>query len=156
MNFFPFVILITHLLFFFSGFSHAVDTITQSQSISDGGRSLVSKYGSFELGFFSPGSSSNRYLGIWYKNIPLRTVVWVANRRHPIKDLSGVLMVNGSGNLLLLDQNRTVVWSANSTKKARNPIAQLLESGNLVLTDDQKEENISVAKTILLIHCYRG
>jgi hypothetical protein len=141
MNFFSFVIPITHLLFFFSGFSHAVDTITQSQSISDGGRSLVSKYGSFELGFFSPGSSSNRYLGIWYKNIPLRTVVWVANRRHPIKDLSGVLMVNGSGNLVLLDQNRTVVWSANSTKEARNPIAQLLESGNLVLTDDQKEEN---------------
>jgi hypothetical protein len=143
MNFFSFVIPITHILFFFPGFSHAVDTITQSQSISDGGsgRTLVSKDGSFELGFFSPGSSTNRYLGIWYQNIPLRTVVWVANRRNPIKDLSGVLMVNGSGNLVLLDQNRTVVWSANSTKEARNPIAQLLESGNLVLRDDQKEEN---------------
>jgi hypothetical protein len=142
MNFFSFVIPITHILFFFYGFSHAVDTITRSQSISDGGRrTLVSKDGSFELGFFSPGSSTNRYLGIWYKNIPLRTVVWVANRRNPIKDLSGVLMVNGSGNLVLLDQNRTVVWSANSTKEARNPIAQLLESGNLVLRDDQKEEN---------------
>jgi hypothetical protein len=143
MKFFSFVIPITYVLFFFSGFSHAVDTITQSQSISDGGsgRTLVSKDGSFELGFFSPNSSTNRYLGIWYKNIPLRTVVWVANRRNPIKDLSGVLMVNGSGNLILLDQNRTVVWSANSTNEARNPIAQLLESGNLVLRDDQEEEN---------------
>jgi hypothetical protein len=143
MNFFSFVIPITHILFFFYGFSHAVDTITQSQSISDGdsGGTLVSKDGSFELGFFSPRSSTNRYLGIWYQNIPLRTVVWVANRRNPIKDLSGVLMVNGSGNLVLLDQNRTVVWSANSTKEGRNPIAQLLESGNLVLRDDHKEEN---------------
>jgi hypothetical protein len=50
-------------------------------------------------------------------------------------------MVNGTGNLILLDQNRTVVLSANSTKEALNPIAQLLESGNLVLKEDQKEEN---------------
>jgi hypothetical protein len=112
MKFFSFLIPITYILFFFSGFSHAVDTINQSQSISDGGsgRTLVSKDGSFELGFFSPGSSTNCYFGIWYKNIPLKTVVWVANRRNPIKDLSGVLMVNGSGNLILLDQIRTVVW----------------------------------------------
>jgi hypothetical protein len=143
MKFFSFLIPITYILFFFSGFSHAVDTINQSQSISDGGsgRTLVSKDGSFELGFFSPGSSTNCYFGIWYKNIPLKTVVWVANRRNPIKDLSGVLMVNGSGNLILLDQIRTVVWSANSTNEAQNPIAQLLESGNLVLRDDQEREN---------------
>jgi hypothetical protein len=138
MNIFSLLIPITNLLFFFNGFSHAVDTISQAQSISDG-RTLVSKDGSFELGFFRPGSSTNRYLGIWYKNIPVKTVVWVANRRHPIKDLSGVLMVNGSGNLVLLYQNRTVVWSANSTKAARNPVAQLLDSGNLVLRDEEEE-----------------
>jgi hypothetical protein len=140
MQIFSFVIVITNFLFFCSGFSNFVDTITRSQSISDG-TTLVSRDGkSFELGFFSPGSSTNRYLGIWYKNIPAKTVVWVANRRNPIKDLSGVLMVNGSGNLVLLYLNGSVVWWANSTKEARNPIVQLLDSGNLVLRDE-KEEN---------------
>jgi hypothetical protein len=71
--------------------------------------------------------------------IPVKTVVWVANWRHPIKDLFDVLLVNGSGNLVLLNQNRTVVWSANSTKEARNPIAQLLDLGNLVLRDEEEE-----------------
>ena len=68
---------------------------------------LVSKDGSFELGFFNPGSSKNLYLGIWYKNIPVQTVVWVANRLNLINDLSGVLMVNSSGSLVLLSQNST-------------------------------------------------
>ncbi|XP_062170143.1 G-type lectin S-receptor-like serine/threonine-protein kinase At4g27290 isoform X2 [Alnus glutinosa] len=139
MQIFSFVIVITNFLFFCSGFSNFVDTITRSQNISDG-TTLASRDGSFELGFFSPGSSTNRYLGIWHKNIPVKTVVWVANRRNPIKDLSGVLMVNGSGNLVLLYQNGSVVWWANSTKEARNPIVQLLDSGNLVLRDE-KEEN---------------
>uniref|UniRef100_A0A2N9H741 Receptor-like serine/threonine-protein kinase n=1 Tax=Fagus sylvatica TaxID=28930 RepID=A0A2N9H741_FAGSY len=45
-------------------FSYAADSITQSQSLRDN-MTLVSKDGSFELGFFNPGSSKNRYLGIW-------------------------------------------------------------------------------------------
>ncbi|KAM3757940.1 hypothetical protein ACB098_01G004900 [Castanea mollissima] len=101
---------------------------------------LVSRDGSFALGFFSPGNSDNRYLRIWYNNIPGRTVVWVANRLNPINDSSGMLMVNSSGSLVLLSQNTTVAWSANSTKKAWNPIVQLLDSGNLVLREE-KEEN---------------
>ncbi|KAL4652335.1 hypothetical protein ACB092_01G225900 [Castanea dentata] len=125
----------TILLLLFSWCTNAADSITQSQTISEG-RTLVSAGGSFELGFFSPGSSTNRYLGIWYKNIPVKTVVWVANRRNPIKDLSGVLMINNTGNLVLLSQNTTsIVWYANSTKQASNPIVQLLDSGNLVIRD---------------------
>jgi hypothetical protein len=50
-------------------------------------------------------------------------------------------MVNNSGSLVLLSQNSiTVVWSANSTKQASNPILQLLNSGNLVVRDE-KEQN---------------
>ncbi|XP_050260974.1 G-type lectin S-receptor-like serine/threonine-protein kinase At4g27290 isoform X1 [Quercus robur] len=123
------------ILLLFSWCTNAADSITQSQTISEG-RTLVSADGSFELGFFSPGSSTNRYLGIWYKNIPVKTVVWVANRRNPIKDLSGVLMINNTSNLVLLSQNTTsIVWYANSTKQASNPIVQLLDSGNLVIRD---------------------
>uniref|UniRef100_A0A7N2LK54 Bulb-type lectin domain-containing protein n=1 Tax=Quercus lobata TaxID=97700 RepID=A0A7N2LK54_QUELO len=86
MNFFMFQG--TILLPLFSSCTNATDSITQSQTVNEG-RTLVSAGGSFELGFFSPGNSTNRYLGIWYKNIPVTTVVWVANRSIPIKDLSG-------------------------------------------------------------------
>lgn len=58
--------------------------ISRSQTLIDG-ESLASEEGTFELGFFSPGSSTHRYLGIWYKNIPIITVVWVANRKTPLK-----------------------------------------------------------------------
>ncbi|KAF7822797.1 G-type lectin S-receptor-like serine/threonine-protein kinase [Senna tora] len=123
--------------------SSAADYVAQFQSIPEG-KTLVSEDGSFELGFFSPGSSSaDRYLGIWYKNIPVRTVVWVANRISPIKDKSGMLSIDREGNLVLLSHNETVVWSANPRRKALSPIVQLLDSGNLVLRDenDKNPEN---------------
>ncbi|XP_030517938.2 G-type lectin S-receptor-like serine/threonine-protein kinase At4g27290 [Rhodamnia argentea] len=129
------LLLFTESLIWFSGFSVAVDTVNASQSISDG-KTLVSSGGTFELGFFSPGNLPDRYLGIWYKNVPVRTVVWVANRNQPIHDSSGTLMVVSTGNLVLLNQNRSVVWSTNSTEQAQTPVLQLLDSGNLVLRDD--------------------
>ncbi|KAL5549043.1 hypothetical protein UlMin_004274 [Ulmus minor] len=120
----------------------ATDTIYLTESIREG-RTLVSKGGSFELGFFSPGSSKTRYLGIWYKNDPARTVVWVANRQNPINGSSGTLMINNTGHLVLLAQNISVVWSANQTRAVQNPTLQLLDTGNLVLRDDKygKSEN---------------
>ncbi|CAN6691217.1 unnamed protein product [Malus baccata var. baccata] len=139
MGGFGFLLIVsTNLLFllYMSTISFAVYSIGPSQSIFDG-RTLVSKDGSFELGFFSPGSSKNRYLGIWYnyKNIPVQTVVWVANRCNPITDLSGVLMINNTGYLVVLGQNKTVFWSTNSVRHAESARVQLLDSGNLVLTD---------------------
>jgi hypothetical protein len=126
----------TYLLFLFSKVSFALDSINPSQSISET-NTLVSKYGSFELGFFSPGSSNHSYLGIWYKNIPVKTIVWVANPLNPINDSSGLFMINSTGSLVLLSQNKSVVWSTGSQKQAKNPVLQLLDSGNLVLTDDE-------------------
>ncbi|XP_020222263.1 G-type lectin S-receptor-like serine/threonine-protein kinase At4g27290 [Cajanus cajan] len=110
--------------------SIAGDTIVLSQSISDG-MTLVSQGGKFELGFFSPGNSNNRYLGIWYKNIP-QTVVWVANGA--INDSSGILIVNNTGNLVLRQHDK-LVWYTTSEKKAQNPVAQLLDSGNFVVRE---------------------
>ncbi|XP_031281337.1 G-type lectin S-receptor-like serine/threonine-protein kinase At4g27290 [Pistacia vera] len=125
------------LLLFFSGLCYATtDTISSSQSLSEG-RTLVSKNQTFELGFFSPGSSKNRYLGIWYKKIPVQTVVWVANRLNPINDSSGILMINRTGNLVLMSQSTSIVWSANLTKVSSSAVVQLLDSGNLVLRDEQ-------------------
>ena len=140
MDIFASVLLSSSLLLFYFVFSDAADGITQSQPLRDiENTTLVSKDGGFVLGFFSPGNSNNRYLGIWYSNIPVKTVVWVANRRNPITDSSGVLKVNSSGSLVLLGQNSTFAWSANQTKEARNPRVQLLDSGNLVLREENED-----------------
>jgi len=61
-------------------------TLTPNQSIRDWpeGQSLMSKDQNFELGFFRPGNSSYRYLGIRFVKVKEQTLVWVANREDPI------------------------------------------------------------------------
>uniref|UniRef100_F6H2B3 Receptor-like serine/threonine-protein kinase n=1 Tax=Vitis vinifera TaxID=29760 RepID=F6H2B3_VITVI len=75
----------------------------------------------------------NQYLGIWYKKVTPRTVVWVANRELPVTDSSGVLKVTDQGSLVILNGSNGLIWSSNSSRSARNPTAQLLDSGNLVI-----------------------
>ncbi|KAF8026052.1 hypothetical protein BT93_F2768 [Corymbia citriodora subsp. variegata] len=113
--------------------SNALDTITTNQSIRDG-ESLLSAGGIFELGFFSKGDPPKRYLGIWYKKITT-TIVWVANRAAPLADTSGTLRVTHRGSLVLLSGNGSEIWSSNWSIPVLNPVAQLLDSGNLVVKD---------------------
>ncbi|KAH9651431.1 G-type lectin S-receptor-like serine/threonine-protein kinase [Citrus sinensis] len=115
-------------------FSLAADSITPATFIRDGEK-LVSPSQRFELGFFSPGNSKNRYLGVWYKKSP-DTVVWVANRNCPILDPHGILAINNNGNLVLLNQANGTIWSSNMSKEAKSPVAQLLDTGNLVLREN--------------------
>ncbi|KAL1200505.1 S-locus-specific glycoprotein S13 [Cardamine amara subsp. amara] len=101
-------------------------------------KTIVSHGDVFELGLFKPDSSSrdgNRwYLGIWFKKIPTRTYVWVANRDKPLSIPVGTIRVLKS-NLVLFDQSDTVVWSTNVTgEDGRSPlVAKLLDNGNFVL-----------------------
>ena len=117
-------------------------TITLNQQIRDG-ETIISAHGRFELGFFSPGISKNRYLGIRYKKVAAGTVAWVANRQLPITDSSGVLKITDQGNLILLNGTNFTIWSSNSSRSAHNPNAQILESGNLVIRNgnDSDPEN---------------
>ncbi|KAK1390420.1 Receptor-like serine/threonine-protein kinase [Heracleum sosnowskyi] len=113
--------------------SIAVDTIRPHQTIRDG-ETITSARGEFQLGFFSPGRSTNRYLGIWYKKISNGTVVWVANRDTPILNASGQVQVNDKGITLQTDDG--MIWSTNTSISLKNPVAQLLDSGNLVVRDE--------------------
>ncbi|XP_058189435.1 G-type lectin S-receptor-like serine/threonine-protein kinase RKS1 [Rhododendron vialii] len=119
------------LPFLFFKFCTSIDTLTPTQSIKDNDV-LVSSGETFALGFFSPGNSSRRYVGIWYNKISEQTVVWVANRDSPINGTSGVLSLNRDGNLVIYDntQNRTI-WHTNVSAVSYS--ARLLDSGNLVL-----------------------
>ncbi|KAK4714806.1 hypothetical protein R3W88_020713 [Solanum pinnatisectum] len=112
----------------------ALDTITTTHFLKDGDDNfIVSRGGTFEMGFFSPGKSKNRYVGMWYKNISVRTVVWVANREAPLRSRNGMLKVIEPGILVLLNDTKNVVWSTNTSRSVQSPVAQLLDSGNLVV-----------------------
>ncbi|KAL3503316.1 hypothetical protein ACH5RR_037765 [Cinchona calisaya] len=91
-----------------------VDTLTTSWFIKDG-ETIISAGGTFELGFFSPSKSSNRYVGIWYKKISIQTVVWVANREAPLLNTYGVLEVIKPGLLVLRTDTKNIIWSSNSS-----------------------------------------
>ncbi|KAL2327898.1 hypothetical protein Fmac_021325 [Flemingia macrophylla] len=115
----------------------AADTssnISQTQSLAYGNTLVSYPQGTFELGFFNLEETNKIYLGIRYKNIPLRNIIWVANVGNPMKDSSAILKLNSSGNLVLT-HNNTVVWSTSSPKEAQNPVVELLDSGNLVIRD---------------------
>ncbi|XP_030469199.2 G-type lectin S-receptor-like serine/threonine-protein kinase At4g27290 [Syzygium oleosum] len=122
-----------HVMFVLN-LSIASDTLSPGQSIKDGEK-LVSSGQSFELGFFSPENSKYRYMGIWYKFSPEK-VVWVANRNNPLTDSNGVLTFSDERNLVVLNQSKSIIWSSNPSRVLRNPVAQLLDSGNLVVSEN--------------------
>ncbi|GJU90906.1 putative S-locus glycoprotein domain-containing protein [Tanacetum coccineum] len=113
----------------------SLDTITIFQNITDG-ETIVSRNERFELGFISPGSSKNRYLGIWYKNTSPHTVIWVANRESPLTNNLGMVKLDSQG-IMSLTGGDTVFWSSNTSASGKNvnPTAQLLDSGNMVIND---------------------
>uniref|UniRef100_A0ACD5W212 Uncharacterized protein n=1 Tax=Avena sativa TaxID=4498 RepID=A0ACD5W212_AVESA len=127
------VLLITSLLTIrcLSATTARRDSITLNESISDG-QNLVSSNNSFVLGFFSPGASSNRYIGIWYNTVPNGTVVWVANRNNPVQDKSGILKFDSSGNLILVD-GKGSSFTVASGVGVGDMEATILNSGNFVL-----------------------
>nr|GLL48987.1 G-type lectin S-receptor-like serine/threonine-protein kinase At4g27290 isoform X1 [Ipomoea trifida] len=139
----PLLISLTFLVSSLS-ISFAIDTISSTQFLKDGD-TIVSSGGIFEMGFFSPTGSQNRYVGIWYKQIPVCTVVWVANRDTPLTNTSSVVLkIVNPGRLALVDDaNTSNIWYTNTSRLVQNPIAKLLDSGNLVVIDasDDKAEN---------------
>lgn len=117
--------------------SLGADTISANQSLS-GDQTIISNGGNFELGFFTPGNSSrsNYYIGMWYKKVSLRTIVWVANRETPVSDRSSSELRISDGNLVLFNESQIPIWSTNLNSTSSGPLeAQLLDDGNFVLRD---------------------
>ncbi|XP_071934961.1 G-type lectin S-receptor-like serine/threonine-protein kinase At4g27290 isoform X1 [Coffea arabica] len=120
---------------FFCQFSSAVDFLAPNQVLLDNGGTLASAGRKFELGFFGPSNVSKRYIGIWFKNIPEQTVVWVANKDNPIPSSSGILSITPSGSIVIINNStNSIIWASNtSATLVSNPTLQLLDNGNLVL-----------------------
>ncbi|KAJ0508325.1 putative protein kinase RLK-Pelle-DLSV family [Helianthus annuus] len=124
------------LLYFHKCYAAELDEISDSRFLTYGD-TLVSPTRIFELRFFQPGNSKNTYLGVWNKKISVRTVVWVANRNHPLPGESLlVLKIADQGNLGLYN-NISMIWSSNTTTSG-NATAKLRDNGNLVVVDQQE------------------
>ncbi|KAL8510793.1 hypothetical protein ACS0TY_017568 [Phlomoides rotata] len=116
-------------------FSLTIDTLSPVQTLDDG-EVLTSPGQAFELGFFSPGKSTSKFLGIWYRATP-DVVVWVANRNNPITNPPGVLSLAENGTLVIRSTDqRSKIWSSDPSRPASSPVLRLLDSGNLVLVDN--------------------
>ncbi|XP_074574564.1 receptor-like serine/threonine-protein kinase SD1-8 [Curcuma longa] len=141
--FFPLLLLAATLVAICSG----ADRLTPDLPLllDDGASSLVSAGGRFRLGFFSPNGSGNRYVGVWYNRIPVRAVVWIANRGLPVTASFGNLSMTSNGTLVLVDGSTSaVVWSTASLAPALvNPVAQLLDDGNFVVREDDEPDSFA-------------
>jgi hypothetical protein len=118
------------------------DTLNNGGNITDG-ETLLSAGGSFTLGFFSPSTTvpTKRYLGIWFTASGTDAVLWVANRDTPLNTTSGVLVMSSRVGLRLLDGSGQAAWSSNTTAASASSVAQLLESGNLVIVREQSSSD---------------
>ncbi|OEL36036.1 Receptor-like serine/threonine-protein kinase SD1-8 [Dichanthelium oligosanthes] len=119
--------------------SLARDTIAPGQPLRGNDTLVSSGTGSFALGFFSPPGSNNTYVGVWYARLPVRTVVWVANRADPVHgaNAAATLSVSSACELAVAAANGTVVWSASPPPgAAEGPCAaRIHDDGNLVVMD---------------------
>ncbi|KAL3627604.1 hypothetical protein CASFOL_028967 [Castilleja foliolosa] len=122
----------------------AKNTLTPPQSLNHG-QTLISDNNRFELGFFNASSTrdptqNSLYLGIWYKQIKPLTVVWVANRLTPLRGDHHVnLIINLNGHLLLHDDQGNIIPFAKPDRPVRKPSLVLLDSGNLVVKENDKK-----------------
>ncbi|KAG6520628.1 G-type lectin S-receptor-like serine/threonine-protein kinase At2g19130 [Zingiber officinale] len=142
----PLLLLFSFSFSLFLLFSSATstDTISAHHSLS-GNQTVTSRGGTFVLGFFTPPGSTgttsfNYYIGIWYNNISELTPVWVANRVTPVTEpTASELKISDDGNLALLDQFKSIIWSTNVTAISSSnstTVAVILDTGNIQLRDE--------------------
>uniref|UniRef100_A0ACD5VWE2 Uncharacterized protein n=1 Tax=Avena sativa TaxID=4498 RepID=A0ACD5VWE2_AVESA len=119
---------------------HARDTVTPGHPLFANETLLSGPDAKFVLGFFTPPGANSTYLGVWYSKVSIRTVVWVANREHPIPgdvaaNSGATLSVSATGTLAIATRNSTVVWSVKPASALASPGARFLDNGNLVVAD---------------------
>ncbi|KAK4253966.1 hypothetical protein QN277_009406 [Acacia crassicarpa] len=137
------IVFVITFLSFFTAISFSSDTLNSTQSLKTND-TLLSANQTFVLGFFSL-DESRFYLGIWYGKIQVRTAVWVANRDNPLEDPNGFLKIGDTGNMEIVDRTGKTIWSSNQTAAAKNPVLQILDSGNLII----RESSVSASKNPL-------
>jgi hypothetical protein len=137
---FPFIICCLFIQLFLSlgkDILYINEKITQDNSSN-----LISNENQFQSGFFSLSSGNSSilkpYFGVWYHDLQPQTIVWVANRDTPLLNSRGFFHISDDGNLAIVDDSR-VYWSSNlEGSSTKNITIKLLDSGNLVLVDENQ------------------
>ncbi|KAH7544073.1 hypothetical protein JRO89_XS15G0100400 [Xanthoceras sorbifolium] len=100
---------------------------------SSASASLVSRNGFFNLRFYNL-SIDRWYLSIFYKTGGTEKPCWLANRDRPIKNDSGVLLIDEHGNLMIKYTGGDPIV-LNSGQTNTNVTAILQDNGNFVLRE---------------------
>ncbi|XP_042383203.1 G-type lectin S-receptor-like serine/threonine-protein kinase RKS1 isoform X1 [Zingiber officinale] len=119
--------------------SSSGDAMIENSSLING-QTLTSTGDIFQLGFFrlDGNTSAKGYLGIWYCNFTPQEgiVVWIANRNMSVNTSMASFNLTSDGNLILFEGDINV-WSTGTRSTGVNSSRlQLLDSGNLVLNDN--------------------
>ncbi|KAK1582950.1 hypothetical protein Q3G72_019741 [Acer saccharum] len=112
----------------------AVDVLNQGDVLNSSA-SLVSRNGFFTLKFYNLSIIDDEwYLSIFYTTGGTEKPCWLANRKKPIKNDSGVLLIDGFGNLMIkyTGGNPIVLYSG---QRNTNVTAILKDNGNFVLRE---------------------
>ncbi|CDP01260.1 unnamed protein product [Coffea canephora] len=128
------------LLFWSSAFSFpgafAYSRLTKGSSLSVENQEdvLISPNGLFTAGFHSVGINAYSF-AIWFtEKLSNRTIVWMANRDHPVNGKHSKLTLLKDGNLILTDASKFISWATNTASASFVQIL-LQNTGNLVLTE---------------------
>ncbi|KAL4272522.1 hypothetical protein GQ457_13G020340 [Hibiscus cannabinus] len=103
---------------------------------------LISPGGIFSAAFYPLGLNAYAF-AVWFSKPTCWlghncTLVWMANRDHPVNGRRSKLLLKETGNLVLTDAAQYNVWATGTaTKSNLTTYLQLADSGNLFLRDSE-------------------
>ncbi|XVF36350.1 hypothetical protein REPUB_Repub19eG0051000 [Reevesia pubescens] len=110
-----------------------------SLSVENSGDVLISPKGRFSAGFYPVGNNAYAF-AIWFSKPTCLfhncTVVWMANRDHPVNGRRSKLSLLQTGNLILTDADQFNVWTSD-TASLPSVHLQLNDHGNLFLSNSE-------------------
>jgi D-mannose binding lectin len=98
---------------------------------------LLSPNRIFTCGFCFVGSNAYTF-SIWFTNSVDRTKVWTADWGLIVSSKGSLFNFQEDGDVVLTDFDGTIMWSTNTTSSQADQM-QLLDTGNLVLTNHTKQ-----------------
>lgn len=118
-----------------SSWSVDILLIGSSLSVQNTQDVLVSPNGVFVAGFHRVGENAFCF-AIWVNTSAVPTVIWMANRDQPVNGRGSKLSFLKTGNLILTDTARSVLWSTDTVLgSSTSAQLQLENTGNLVLSN---------------------
>ncbi|KAE8658844.1 putative serine-threonine protein kinase, plant-type [Hibiscus syriacus] len=111
-----------------------------SLSVENSDDVLISPNATLSAGFYPVGNNAYAF-AIWFSKptclvLQHCTVIWMANRDHPVNGRRSKLLLLRTGNLILTDADQFNVWDT-GTASLSSVHLQLNENGNLVLSNSQ-------------------